>query len=154
MPRGDGTGPAGFGPMTGRAAGYCGGFPVPGYMNPQPGFRGAGFGRGRGWGRGFGRGRTYRAYGRGGWMKFCHPGWAVPAYQPGAAYPYPVFHGIPPYGTPYPGLCPEYEAEATTDEEVAFLKEQATLLKEELEAVQGRLEELGRQETGSTDRDE
>ncbi|MBC7077615.1 MAG: DUF5320 domain-containing protein, partial [Synergistales bacterium] len=23
MPRGDGTGPAGFGPMTGRAAGYC-----------------------------------------------------------------------------------------------------------------------------------
>jgi len=34
MPRGDGTGPAGMGPMTGRAAGYCAGFPVPGYMNP------------------------------------------------------------------------------------------------------------------------
>ena len=33
MPAGDGTGPLGWGPMTGRAAGYCAGFPVPGYMN-------------------------------------------------------------------------------------------------------------------------
>lgn len=32
MPRGDGTGPQGMGPMTGRAAGYC-------------------IGSGRGWGR-------------------------------------------------------------------------------------------------------
>ena len=42
MPRGDGTGPMGFGPMTGRAAGYCAGYSVPGYMNPIPGgaFRG------------------------------------------------------------------------------------------------------------------
>jgi hypothetical protein len=37
MPFGDGTGPAGMGPMTGRAAGFCAGFPVPGYMNPVPG---------------------------------------------------------------------------------------------------------------------
>jgi len=34
MPAGDGTGPLGWGPMTGRAAGYCAGFPVPGYINP------------------------------------------------------------------------------------------------------------------------
>lgn len=34
MPGGDGTGPAGLGPMTGRAAGYCAGYPVPGFMNP------------------------------------------------------------------------------------------------------------------------
>jgi Family of unknown function (DUF5320) len=34
MPRGDGTGPAGLGPMTGRAAGLCAGYSVPGYMNP------------------------------------------------------------------------------------------------------------------------
>ncbi|MBN1125140.1 MAG: DUF5320 domain-containing protein, partial [Sedimentisphaerales bacterium] len=27
MPFGDGTGPAGFGPMTGRAAGFCAGYP-------------------------------------------------------------------------------------------------------------------------------
>jgi len=37
MPRGDGTGPAGMGPMTGRAAGYCAGYPVPGFMNPVGG---------------------------------------------------------------------------------------------------------------------
>ena len=37
MPAGNGTGPLGFGPMTGRAAGYCAGYPVPGYMNPVPG---------------------------------------------------------------------------------------------------------------------
>jgi len=45
MPAGDGTGPLGFGPMTGRAAGYCAGYPVPGYMNPIPGrgFLGRGF---------------------------------------------------------------------------------------------------------------
>lgn len=45
MPGGDGTGPMGYGPMTGRGAGYCTG----GYTN-------IGFGRGRGRGRGFGRG--------------------------------------------------------------------------------------------------
>jgi len=38
MPGGDGSGPAGMGPMTGRAAGYCAGYPVPGYMNPVPGY--------------------------------------------------------------------------------------------------------------------
>jgi hypothetical protein len=34
MPAGDGIGPAGLGPMTGRAAGFCTGYPVLGYMNP------------------------------------------------------------------------------------------------------------------------
>jgi hypothetical protein len=37
MPGGDGTGPAGMGPMTGRAAGYCAGYSVPGFANPIPG---------------------------------------------------------------------------------------------------------------------
>lgn len=44
MPGGDRTGPAGMGPMTGRAAGFCAGYPVPGYMNPaggRAGFYGA-----------------------------------------------------------------------------------------------------------------
>lgn len=36
MPAGDGTGPLGSGPMTGRAAGFCAGYPVPGYANPLP----------------------------------------------------------------------------------------------------------------------
>jgi hypothetical protein len=79
MPFGNGTGPAGLGPMTGRAAGFCAGFPVPGYMNPvmgRAGFYGSGvpavrpYGAGlhgyggraapwfcRGFGRGRGRGR-------------------------------------------------------------------------------------------------
>ncbi len=56
MPRGDGTGPRGVGPMTGRAAGYCAGYPVPGYMNPYGGRAGLRFGYGRGFGRGYGRG--------------------------------------------------------------------------------------------------
>ncbi len=33
MPWGDGTGPWGFGPMTGRGAGFCAGFGMPGFMN-------------------------------------------------------------------------------------------------------------------------
>jgi len=51
MPGGDGTGPLGMGPMSGRGAGSCGGFGVPGYANPVMG-RGRG-GRGRGLGRMF-----------------------------------------------------------------------------------------------------
>ena len=42
MPGGDGTGPGGMGPMTGRAAGYCAGYPVPGFMNPIGGRLGMG----------------------------------------------------------------------------------------------------------------
>ena len=45
MPRGDGTGPSGMGPLTGRGAGYCAGYPNPG------------FGCGRGWRRMRGGGR-------------------------------------------------------------------------------------------------
>ncbi|MBH1939431.1 DUF5320 domain-containing protein [Mobilitalea sibirica] len=36
MPRGDGSGPIGLGAMTGRSAGFCAGFQVPGYRNPFP----------------------------------------------------------------------------------------------------------------------
>ena len=58
MPAGDRTGPMGAGPMTGRRAGYCAGYDVPGYANP-------GFGRGLGmaWRRArawFGGGRAQR----------------------------------------------------------------------------------------------
>lgn len=70
MPSGDGTGPMGAGPMTGRAAGYCAGYGVTGYMNP-------GLGRGWGcgfWGRGGGRGwrHWFWATGLPGWMRW---GW-------------------------------------------------------------------------------
>lgn len=54
MPRGDRTGPAGQGPMTGRRMGYCAGFNMPGFMNSEfvRGF-GKGFGRRFGFGRFF-----------------------------------------------------------------------------------------------------
>ncbi len=53
MPGGDRTGPLGMGPMTGRAAGYCAGYDMPGYMNPMAGRGYWGWGRGRGGGRGW-----------------------------------------------------------------------------------------------------
>jgi hypothetical protein len=53
MPRGDGTGPGGLGPMTGRAAGYCAGYSTPGFANPYGGRMGMGLGYGRGYGRAF-----------------------------------------------------------------------------------------------------
>jgi hypothetical protein len=57
MPGGDGTGPLGMGPMTGRGAGSCVGTDIPGSSNMPPGRgRGMGFGRGRGFGRGMCRG--------------------------------------------------------------------------------------------------
>jgi hypothetical protein len=58
MPGGDGSGPNGMGPMTGRAAGLCAGNTRPGFFNIPGGRRFLnGFGRtGRGPGRGAGRG--------------------------------------------------------------------------------------------------
>lgn len=46
MPRKDGTGPMGKGPMTGRGDGFCAGFTSPGYANSF-GY-GCGFGGNRG----------------------------------------------------------------------------------------------------------
>jgi hypothetical protein len=62
MPFGDGTGPRGLGPMTGRQTGFCAGYTVPGYAN---------FGAGWAcWGGG-GRGRRNRYYASGltGWQR-------------------------------------------------------------------------------------
>lgn len=125
MPGGDGTGPVGMGPMTGRAAGYCAGYSVPGYMNPIPGRGWFGFGRGFGWGLGwFGRGRGrgwrhwYWATGLPGWMR--------------AGYGYPAFGGWA-----YP-----YGPEMTSKEEMDMLKNQAEFLKQELEDIQSRIETL------------
>ncbi len=71
MPRGDGTGPGGMGPMTGRAAGYCAGFNTPGFANPVRGGFGRGYGRGGGMGFG-GRGwrHWFCATGLPGWLRF------------------------------------------------------------------------------------
>jgi len=120
MPAGDGTGPAGMGPMTGRGAGYCAGYGAPGYANPIPG-RGFGMGRGGGWGRGRGWRNQYYATGLPGWARFGYaPAWGAP---PAAAYG--------PYATP---PMPEQETE--------FLKTQAEWLKKQLDAISKRIEEL------------
>lgn len=61
MPRGDGTGPQGLGPATGRGGGFCAGYAVPGYANFRPHCT---FGSpGRGW-----RNRYY-ATGLTGWQR-------------------------------------------------------------------------------------
>ena len=116
MPRGDGTGPMGFGPMTGRAAGTCAGYAAPGYMNPVGG-QGYGFGRGRGFGRGWGRG-----FGR---------GFAPVGYGGG----YASASGVAPYGV-NPG------AQWTRQQELEMLKNQAEGTKATLEEIQKRIEEL------------
>lgn len=69
MPRGDGTGPMGMGRMTGRRAGYCAGFGVPGHAYPAG--AGCGFGRGRGYRR------MFHATGLPGWMRLGSPTFAA-----------------------------------------------------------------------------
>ena len=130
MPGGDGRGPLGLGPMTGRGAGYCAGYPVPGYANPIPG-RGWGFGYGRGFGRGRGRGR---GFGRGfGW------GWNA----------YPYNWDTPYYGYPYSG--PYASAEISPKQEAEMLKEQATAMQEEISAINQRVKDLESAATSESD---
>lgn len=84
MPRGNRTGPAGEGPMTGRGAGFCAGYSTPGFANPIRG-RGYGFGFGRGMGYGFRGGRGgggRRAAPYAGYYGYEAPIAAAPAYTP------------------------------------------------------------------------
>ena len=122
MPRGDRTGPEGAGPMTGRGAGYCAGYSVPGYMNPVEGY-GRGWGRGRG--RGFGRGWR-RGYGRG---RFVYP---APAVQP---IPVPVSQPI------QQGQSPEQEIAALENYQKNLEAEKADL-DQEMGGVKARIEDL------------
>jgi len=126
MPGGDGTGPMGMGPMTGRGAGYCAGYSVPGYMNPTPG------GGAWGWGRGFGRGLG-RGWGRG--------RWAAPAAYGAPAYGAPAY-GAPAYGAAAYGAQPFGWPQPTPEQETETLKQQAEFLQSQLDAIQKRLDEL------------
>ncbi|MFP3927279.1 MAG: DUF5320 domain-containing protein [Desulfobacteraceae bacterium] len=119
MPGFDGTGPVGYGPMTGRGLGFC---------NPRAGAALPYYGRGFGWGRG--RGRGFR---RGGWG--FGRGWAYPAAPP--AY---GSYAAPAYGAPY-GMGPQ--------EEATYLKEEAAAIRDELEAIQRRINELESKESSS-----
>ncbi len=116
MPGGDGTGPMGMGPMTGRAAGFCAGFAVPGFANP---FGGRGFwGRGRGRGGGRGWRNWFYATGLPGWQRAAM-GWPFAA---GAAFAAPA---------------PQQELE--------MLRAQAGGMEQALEDCRRRIEELSAQ---------
>ena len=120
MPRGDKTGPAGMGPMTGRRAGFCAGMSMPGYENLMPGRGlGMGFGRNRGaWGRGAGQGR----------------GWRNMFYAGGQPGPMRFDATAAPF------------ANAGPEEEKQTLKSQADYLQSELDSIRKRLEELDKQD--------
>jgi hypothetical protein len=117
MPGGDRTGPLGMGPLTGRGAGYCRGYGMPGFANRWAGGwdagRGAGFGRG-----GYGRGRRNRFLATG------VPGWA---WNRGVAAAAPIYEGA---------------AEPSRTQERRYLEEQAEFLRDELDAIDRRLAEL------------
>ena len=111
MPRGDGTGPMGLGPMTGRGAGYCAGYPYPGFTNP-------GFGRGYfGWGRGRGWRNWYRATGI--------PRWGRAAY------------GLP-AGGEYAYQPDQNEEKEILTEQLKALKEETTVIEKRLQDLKGQ----------------
>ena len=122
MPRGDGTGPAGMGPMTGRAAGFCAGYGMPGFMNPGPARGFWGFGRGRG---GFGGG--YGGGGGRGWRnRFFATG--LTGWQRAGYGPYPQ-----------PGA---FASGPSADEEIESLKAQAQYFQDALEEIRTHIENL------------
>ncbi|UCE14394.1 MAG: DUF5320 domain-containing protein [Candidatus Heimdallarchaeota archaeon] len=117
MPRGDRTGPWGWGSRTGRGLGYCSGYSTPGYTK--------GLGMGMGWGRGWGHG----------WRRGGGAGWG--GAGGGRFFPYPFYYpseATPPYpASPIP-LDPK--------EESKYLEQTLTRLKKEIELIEKRLEEL------------
>lgn len=119
MPRGDRTGPGGTGPMTGRAAGFCAGYSVPGFMNPV-GTRGY-------WGWGCGRGPRH-------WYHATDlPGWAR------APMDYPAWGG--PVGAYMPAAGP-FGPTITAEQELDALKKQAEYFRDELGQINKRIEQL------------
>lgn len=111
-----------MGELTGRGAGFCAGFNVPGYANPMAA-------RGFGAGGGFGRGRGFLPRGAGGgrgWRNMFYatglPGWAR-------------FGG---YGVPYATQAGNPDPEQMRQ----FLRGQAEGLQSELDLIKKRLAEL------------
>lgn len=114
MPGGDRTGPMGYGPMTGRAAGFCAGYVTPGYVSPEPG---------RGFGMGLGRGRGGRR------------GFGAPR---GMAY------GAAPQAVPYDAgpTAAQFAGQPTPEQEAATLKQQAENLEAALDGLRDRIAAL------------
>ncbi len=100
MPRGDRTGPMKVGSMTGRGAGFCAGYGVPGFVNAMSrcGLHLSVQGSGRGWRH------TFYATGLPGWMRL--------------------------------GYSPDPQ------QETSILKTRAESLKQELDAINKRIQDL------------
>jgi hypothetical protein len=112
--------------MTGRGAGFCAGYGVPGHLNPA---FGGGFGPmgGRGFfGRGGGRGHRnwLRATGLAGWQR--------------AAAGWPAWGGYPAYGFA-PPVAPY---QPTAEQELAALRDQVKFMEEGIKETQERIREL------------
>lgn len=136
MPGGDRTGPMGAGPMTGRGAGYCAGYAVPGYANPAPGYSGmgrAGYGRGGGFGRGFGRGFGGGGFGRGRGNRNMYYATGQPGWARGYAAPVP-----PAPEEVYYGEAPEFNEQ----DELKYLKQRSKYFGNMLADINKRIDEL------------
>ena len=124
MPGKDGTGPMGFGPMTGRAAGLCADIRMPGFVNSMPG---RGFGFGFGGGQGFGSGYG-KAWGR--QNMFCRTagtGWQRTAM----GFSRFTKTQVSPYNTP-----------KTPEQELDVLKARSEYFAHALEEIRKRMGEL------------
>ena len=122
--------------MTGRGAGYCAGYAMPGYDNHMGGrWFGAG---GRGGGRGYRN--MFHATGQPRWARWGGYGYPMGGY----GYGYPMggagwgAWGMPPMA---PVWSPEQETEALK-QQAAMLSQQAEMLGQQLEAINKRLAEL------------
>ena len=120
---GDRTGPAGMGPMTGRAVGYDSGYPVPGYINLIPA-RGLDFGRG-----GRGRRKYFYAAGPTGWRRAAYEYLVWGGYSWSLSY----MNAYASYGSPL-GL--------TKEQEMDMLRDQAKYLEDALFGINNRIREL------------
>jgi hypothetical protein len=120
MPWGDRTGPMGRGPMTGRAAGYCAGYNVPGYANAP------GFGRGPGLGRGLGRGRWF-------WGRQAPPAVPAPPAQAPPAYG---------YGYAQPASMSKEQESKILEAEKSGLESEIAEIQEEIKQINKRVQEL------------
>ena len=125
MPGGDGTGPGGMGPMTGRAAGYCAGYAAPGFANAAGGRGFWGMGRGGGFGGGRGRRNRFYATGMTGWQR--------------AAVGYPAYGGAMPVAAPY---AAPYAPAMSAEQQLDALKGQAEYFADALEGIRKQIEEL------------
>jgi len=126
MPGGDRTGPEGFGPITGRGAGFCAGYPVPGIISPAwGGGGGRGFGRGGGGGGGWRHRHWYHATGLPRWQR---------AWMASSAYASPFLAHFGPM---------------TKDQELEALKNQAKYFEQALENLRGRIREVESPAEGS-----